>query len=116
MTRNHEIHTLSGRRASSIVPRRARASVYDSSRTSSSICSLHAFMWNCHMVLPLAAACARSVGVVMRNRGDLAEGDGVKSLMVELTGGGGAVWTDVDDGAEGNGKGRVWTRRRESEE
>jgi hypothetical protein len=53
----------------------------------------------------------------MRNRGDLAEGDGVKSLMMELTGGGGAVCTDVDDdGAEENGKGMVWTGRRESEE
>jgi hypothetical protein len=53
----------------------------------------------------------------MRKRGDLAEGDGVKRRIVELTGGGGAVWIDADDdAAEENGKGSVCTGRRESEE
>src|ERR1700729_2609038 len=111
---NRETVTLSGRSASSIVSRRPRASEYDPSRTSSSTCSLHDFIRNCHMVLPSAAACARSVGVVMRKRGDLAEGDGVKRRIVELADGGGTVCIDVeDDVAEENGKGSVWTGRRE---
>jgi hypothetical protein len=53
----------------------------------------------------------------MRKRGDLAEGDGVKRRIVELADGGGTVCIDVeDDVAEENGKGSVWTGRRESEE
>jgi len=57
------------------------------------------------------------VGVVNRKRGDLADGDGVKRRIVELAEGGGTVCTEEeDDGAEENGKGSVWTGRRESEE
>ena len=109
--------TLSGSRASSIISRRARASEYDPSRTSSSTCSLHGFIRNCQIRLPSAAACVRSVGVVKRKRGDLAEIDEVKRRMVELADGGGAVRTDVEDeGGEVNGKGSVWTGRKESEE
>lgn len=76
-------------------------------------------MVNFHIVVPSAAAAVLSVGVVTRKRGDLAEGDGVMSLIVALAGavlrvavawGGGeedeAVGVDVDAGGL-NGKGIV---------
>jgi hypothetical protein len=51
-------------------------------------------MSTCHIELPSAAAVDLSVGVVTRNKGDLAEGEGVISRTVEL---------DVGD-AGSNGK------------
>ncbi len=49
---------------------------------SSSTCSPHDFMRKHHIELPSEAAVARSVGVLTKKRGDLADGDGVKRRKV----------------------------------
>ena len=74
-------------------------------------------MLNCQIELPSAVACVRSVGVVIRNSGDLSEGLDVKRRMVEL---GTVAEPDARavDGIEGvvNGYGSVCTGSEDSEE
>lgn len=65
-------------------------------------------MQNCQIELPSFAASVRSIGVVMRKRGDLAEGDEVRRRMVAFADGEGAVETDTEDKEVAlNGNGRV---------
>jgi hypothetical protein len=59
-----------------------KASKYELAASSSSICSPHGFIWNDHSVLPEAVAIARSIGVLTRNSGDLADGDAVSNRAV----------------------------------
>lgn len=102
--------TLSGSEAVSSRSRRARASEYAPACTSSSICSFHGLMRNCHIELPCAFAVARSVGVVTRKRNDFA-GRAVRRRT--------ACWVAGALGcssAGSGGKGRVWTGEREIEE
>jgi hypothetical protein len=73
------------------VSRRARASAYFPASMSSSTCSPHGFMRIHHNELPSEAAVARSVGVLTKKRGDLADGDGVKRRKVLLVRAGGDV-------------------------
>jgi hypothetical protein len=65
-------------------------------------------MRNCHMQLPSAVAADRSVGVVTRKRGDLADRDTVMRRIVLLGG------VNEDEGVKGNG--RVCVGSSESDE
>ena len=60
---------------------------------------------NCHTVLPSAAAAVLSVGVVTRNNGDLAEGEGVSRRIVAL--GAGGAWEGALVDEEGWLKGKL---------
>lgn len=61
------------------------------------------------MELPSAAAAVRSVGVVIRKRGDLSVGDGVRRRTAALAGvvDGGLDTSAEDGGREAKGKGSV---------
>lgn len=66
-------------------------------------------MLNCQTELPEAAAVARSVGVVTRKSGDLAEGEGVRRRTLWLE-------VKVEVLAEGRGSDIVWTGSDDIEE
>ncbi len=71
---------------------KVRASAYFPASMSSSTCSPHGFIRIHHIVLPSEAAVARSVGVLTKKRGDLADGEGVRRRKVQLV----KVGDDVD--------------------